>query len=289
MALALRMKPVFRARGFFANVRGFKITLQASEAEVRPGESVTFTAEFSYRERPVPDANVRLYVNEAMVSELRTGRDGRLSTSRIFERGNYNVIARHESPLLVVESNPIAVKAGYTLNVEQPSAGTVTPTPGTYPYQVEDVWVTASDPSFDHWEINGEDAGSANPILAVMDRDVTISARLRLRAITVRLTWTGFQPPIAQPNTRYPVVWNAYLTPPGATEPWGQVNVYNFNPNTGQAGGTQQLDGPAGSWHAVIVFWADAVHGSVFVDKMINLPASATLSYDFYTGLWTIR
>lgn len=108
--MAARLRPVLRARGVFANLRGFKLTLEASQTEIEAGDSVDFKASFNYRQLPVPEADIHLYVDEKQVSEARTGLDGTATFFLAFNNaGTYTVIARYESPLLVVESNPVTI------------------------------------------------------------------------------------------------------------------------------------------------------------------------------------
>lgn len=68
----------------------------------------------------------------------------------------------------------------YTLTVVASTGGTTDPTPGTYTCLADStVQVTAlpnSNYMFNHWELNGADVGSTNPLTIVMDRDQMIKA-----------------------------------------------------------------------------------------------------------------
>ena len=72
-------------------------------------------------------------------------------------------------------------KITYELTIQVSGTGTTDPSPGTYTYDCcTEVTVTAieTDPCwvFDHWELDGEPAGSANPILVHMDNNLTLHA-----------------------------------------------------------------------------------------------------------------
>lgn len=68
----------------------------------------------------------------------------------------------------------------YKLNIIATEGGTTTPPPGTYTYdEGAVVTVTATPDSgyvFDHWELDGENIGSANPTSVVMDADHELKA-----------------------------------------------------------------------------------------------------------------
>ncbi|MEM3459544.1 MAG: cohesin domain-containing protein [Candidatus Bathyarchaeia archaeon] len=71
----------------------------------------------------------------------------------------------------------------YTLTITTTTGGTTTPPPGTYTYTEGTVVpVTAiadSGSTFDHWELDGSDAGSDNPINVTMDNNHTLHAIFR--------------------------------------------------------------------------------------------------------------
>jgi len=68
----------------------------------------------------------------------------------------------------------------YTLTITTTTGGTTTPTPGIHPYtEGTIVTVTAiadSGYTFDHWELDGANVGSDNPINVTMDSDHTLHA-----------------------------------------------------------------------------------------------------------------
>jgi hypothetical protein len=75
----------------------------------------------------------------------------------------------------------------YTLTITTTTGGTTTPTPGTHPYtEGTIVTVTAiadSGYTFDHWELDGANVGSDNPINVTMDSDHTLHAIFRTQPI----------------------------------------------------------------------------------------------------------
>jgi hypothetical protein len=78
--------------------------------------------------------------------------------------------------MLVIE----AITVTYTLTIATTTGGTTNPAPGTYTYPSgASVTVTAIPSSgyiFDHWELDGVDAGKVNPITVTMDKDHSLTA-----------------------------------------------------------------------------------------------------------------
>jgi hypothetical protein len=68
----------------------------------------------------------------------------------------------------------------YTLNITLTAGGTTSPTPRTYIYSSGTVVNVAASPNtgylFDHWELNGNNAGANNPMNVTMDEDYTLHA-----------------------------------------------------------------------------------------------------------------
>jgi hypothetical protein len=75
---------------------------------------------------------------------------------------------------------PIFVLCNYTLTITTTTGGTTNPVPDTYTYNAGSlVSVTAIPGSgyiFDHWELNGSNAGSANPYTVHMDSNYILKA-----------------------------------------------------------------------------------------------------------------
>jgi hypothetical protein len=74
------------------------------------------------------------------------------------------------------------VPAAFTLTISTSSGGTTTPAPGVYSSAIVgglNVNVSATpyaDYAFDHWELNGVDIGSPNPINVTLDRNLNLHA-----------------------------------------------------------------------------------------------------------------
>jgi len=69
---------------------------------------------------------------------------------------------------------------GYTLTITAFEPGTTDPLPGIYEYAAGAVAVVSAIPGmgyiFDHWELDGDDVGSTNPISVTMNTDHTLHA-----------------------------------------------------------------------------------------------------------------
>lgn len=68
----------------------------------------------------------------------------------------------------------------YTLTITSTIGGTTDPSPGTYQYSQGTVVSVTAIPdegyTFDHWELDGSNAGAINPISVTMDSDHTLNA-----------------------------------------------------------------------------------------------------------------
>jgi hypothetical protein len=68
----------------------------------------------------------------------------------------------------------------YTLTITTTAGGTTVPTPGTYNYTANSTVQVTATPGpnyvFDHWELDGVGAGTANPYSVHMDADHTLKA-----------------------------------------------------------------------------------------------------------------
>jgi hypothetical protein len=68
----------------------------------------------------------------------------------------------------------------FTLTIETAAGGTTDPQPGAYSYNANSTVQTRALPSanfaFNHWELDGVDVSSANPIGVKMDKNHTLKA-----------------------------------------------------------------------------------------------------------------
>lgn len=171
------MRFISRLRGILASFRGFKLVLSVSETLLRLETPEKYSVEFTFRDRPLPEANINLYANEKTITTRRTDVDGRLSDAFTFtEPGVYNLQARFEKLDLVVESNVVTVRAGlFRLNIGTGEGGTTSPGPGTYEYRQDSAIRVLASPNsgyeFDHWTFDDIEAGVANPIPLTIDWD----------------------------------------------------------------------------------------------------------------------
>lgn len=83
-------------------------------------------------------------------------------------------------PLMNTSDNYPYVSPTYNLTIVATTGGTTNPTSGTYTYVVgSSINVTISsdiDYSFDHWELDSVNVGSANPYTVLMDKNHTLKA-----------------------------------------------------------------------------------------------------------------
>lgn len=82
----------------------------------------------------------------------------------------------------------------YTLTITTTLGGTTDPSPGEYSYsagtQVSVSAISDTDNFFDHWELDGENAGTINPIEVLMDSNHTLHAIFRSLTYNYNLTIT---------------------------------------------------------------------------------------------------
>lgn len=111
--------------------------------------------------------------------------------------GSYNGTA---NPTSVVMNSNHTLKAvfamiTYTLTISATSGGTTNPAPGTYVYDSgSSVDVTAAPSAnyfFDHWVLDGSNAGSASPITVLMNSNHTLQAVFSLINYTLTITATS--------------------------------------------------------------------------------------------------
>ena len=122
----------------------------------------------------------------------------------------------------------IFVQINYTLTITTTGGGTTDPVPGTYTYPCcSSIQITAiSDPKWalDHWELDADPVGSANPITIHIDRNLTLHAVFTIHDIAVtNLTIRHGQTAIPQNVTRY---INVTVTNEGHTNEIFTLTVY---------------------------------------------------------------
>ncbi|HPC17179.1 MAG TPA: carboxypeptidase regulatory-like domain-containing protein [Candidatus Hydrogenedentes bacterium] len=106
----------------------------------------------------------------------------------------------------VIMDAPKDVKAvfvrQYTLTVAKTGEGATTPTVGEYTYDTGQTVSVAASPAegwrFDHWTLQGADAGTSNPIAVVVDGDKDITAVfVRQHKLTIAVSGSGSTDPAA--------------------------------------------------------------------------------------------
>jgi len=82
----------------------------------------------------------------------------------------------------------------YVLEISSTIGGTTDPAPGTYTYSAGTEATVAATPEenyhVDHWELDGENAGSQNPIAITMDANHTLHAVFQEMKYTLTITTT---------------------------------------------------------------------------------------------------
>ncbi len=82
----------------------------------------------------------------------------------------------------------------YTLTITTTTGGTTTPVPGGHQYPYGTTVDVLAEPNscyvFDHWELDGFDAGTGNPISAMMDQNHTLHAAFKLIYYDLEITAT---------------------------------------------------------------------------------------------------
>jgi len=177
---------ITRFRSRLANLQGFNLTLQVDQTLLSPGAWVEPYGKLTYRGVGVPQAEVRIYVDEKATGAAQTDLSGNYKSTPIGfpAPGQYRLIARVIlAPRLIgyalVESSEVTVTVGYTLTIKATSGGTTDPAPGTYPYQVGDVTVTARPQSgyvLSYWLLDGVNVGKTDSYTVTMDADHSIEA-----------------------------------------------------------------------------------------------------------------
>jgi len=124
-----------------------------------------------------------------------------------FFRGPYQNVTgsdnRGDTPYIIDENNidhypllgPYIPPTTYTLTITTTVGGTTDPSPGSHTYEAGTYASVQAIPdayyTFDHWELDGLNAGSSNPITVTMDKDHTLHAVFTpIAPITYTLTIT---------------------------------------------------------------------------------------------------
>ncbi|MGQ9545353.1 MAG: InlB B-repeat-containing protein, partial [Candidatus Bathycorpusculaceae bacterium] len=173
----------------------------------------------------------------------------------------------------------------YRLTILSSTGGTTNPEPGTYTYTNGTYTTVTAIPDthylFDHWVLDGNPAGSANPISILMTDDHTLQPIFVLRNYTLTITATAG-------GTTNP-------TPETYTYPAGTVVQVTAIPEAGYRFDYWVLDGsPAGSSNPIsITMDADHTLQAVFAEThtlVISVseggttnPAPGTYTYDVPT------
>jgi len=224
---------------------------------MRPGQMSSFQGSFTYRGKPVPKAELRLYLNEQVATTFRADLAGGFIIPWTFTtRGVYKARVRYVSFPLTVESNEETLVVGYTITIEAGTDGSTTPTPGTYDFQAEDLSVTAqpaTDYQLDYWLLDGINAGSANPITIVMDRDHI------LKAVFKYLPSPPTPPPVG------PIAWvtGRVERATGVPPPDGAMACYLYYPGTQTHAGSKECD-PDGSFAFAVGYGYDMRYGQMW-------------------------
>jgi len=83
----------------------------------------------------------------------------------------------------------------YTLTITTTSGGTTKPLPGKYSYsagtQVEVLAIPDTNNLFDHWKLDGKNAGTINPIKVLMNSNHTLQAIFKLLTHNLTITTTA--------------------------------------------------------------------------------------------------
>jgi hypothetical protein len=138
--------------------------------------------------------NITVYANAIIIGAQTASIESKMSTTIVldwnttgFAPGNYTISA-YASPL-PGETNTadneyidgtVQILQTYSLSITTTVGGTTNPAPETYSYTANStVQVTAipnADYTFDHWELDTINVGSANPYTVLMDNNHTLKA-----------------------------------------------------------------------------------------------------------------
>jgi hypothetical protein len=209
-----------------------------------------------------------------------------------FNAAGYSVVLHKNTGGVVIADAIQLVYVGssvyHILTIASGPGGTTSPAPGTYPYaEGSGVQVQASADSvyqLDHWMLDGNNVGSANPYTVTMDADHNLEAVFEVIPL---------QPTIvdnADPGFSVVGSWTTSTQNAGTGRYYGPSYSYNFA-GTGSDTATWSFTIPqAGQWQ-VYAMWYSGSNRATNAKYTVNYEggsAVVTVNQQVNGGVWNI-